>query len=112
MGPLSKLVNNYAGINIVTSLACPEFQPRITLSKKVPVSEEFRIKCDKFYLDFFGQERVSYIMDMSALRFDFGYGALGDFGYGALGGNPPRDMKVVMHPNNLTCLKILSKEAV
>ena len=56
------MIDRFYGIEIIANPAIPEKQQKIKLSQKVDVSQEFREKCDKFYLDFFGEESTVYVM--------------------------------------------------
>ena len=67
----------FMGIPIVEDVHLPEFMPVIELSNNVTVSDEFRIKTNKWYLEMFGKRRTMYMA----------------FG------------KCIMHPNTIRALK-------
>lgn len=50
------------GMNIVTHPCLPEKQLRMKLSRAVPVSDEFRREFDAWLAEFFGYERVAYVI--------------------------------------------------
>jgi len=50
------------GMSIISSDLIPENQPRVQLSNKVNVSQEFRVKCNAQYLDWFGVESFAHII--------------------------------------------------
>jgi hypothetical protein len=51
-----------SGLKVVTDINIKEFSPVIELSEKVMVSQSFREKCNKFYLDLFGEKRNAIII--------------------------------------------------
>ena len=57
------MLGKFNGIDIIGSVLIQDKQPKITLSNKVSVSHEFRVKCDAFYLEFFGEEIVAYMFN-------------------------------------------------
>jgi len=54
MPAISGYINQFMGIKVVTNPHMALNMPVIQLSTKVPVSHEFRIKCDAWYLEMFG----------------------------------------------------------
>lgn len=55
----------FNGIKVVESVMATE--PVIRLSKDVMVTDAFREKCNKFYLDMFGTKPAAYMMSKNAL---------------------------------------------
>jgi hypothetical protein len=54
---------NILGMGVFLDRNIPEFASRMTLSETVTVSDEFRVDFQAWLDDFFGRERVWYIMD-------------------------------------------------
>jgi hypothetical protein len=79
-------MNQLYGLPVHTSPLLAEKELKIKLSHDVLVSDEFRARFNEWSLNMFGEERMMYVMDLSAL--------------GISGG------RVVMgHPRNVAMLK-------
>lgn len=59
------LLGTISGMPVIASASIPEFSPKMVLSNKVTVSDEFREKQNKWLLDFFGVERTGYMVSGS-----------------------------------------------
>lgn len=55
-------MSNLFGMQIIEHPLVPERSPRMTLSHKVPVSDEFRKEFDAWLLEFFGTEATAIVM--------------------------------------------------
>ena len=56
MGPFN-------GIKIIENEFLSKTEPILKLRNNIAVSDEFRAKCDAFYLDLFGDKPVFYMID-------------------------------------------------
>jgi len=56
------MIGTFMGIDVIENSLIPEFRPTIELSNNVTVSDEFRKKCNAWYLEMFGQKRVMYMV--------------------------------------------------
>jgi len=85
------------GINIDTNPLLPAEQPRMKLSRDVPVSDEFRKEFDAWLADFFGYEGVAYIISTPGMP------SLGSWFEQRLNG--PSQEFIVMNPKNAALIK-------
>ena len=51
----------FMGIPLIEDIRLPEFTPIIELSNNINVSNEFRVKTNKWYLEMFGEKRTMYM---------------------------------------------------
>ena len=56
-------INPLDGIQIYVSPLLNEFNPKLQLSRKVDVTDEFRATFNKWLLDMFGAERAFYMTE-------------------------------------------------
>lgn len=63
--------NTIFGMPVYSSNHVPRFMPKVQLSSKVNVSDEFRKSYNKWLRKYFGEQEVCFVFDPTVLQFSY-----------------------------------------